>query len=335
MKTIKLWFSDFYKGFDPENNYFWSLFSDYYSIELSPSNPDFLIYSCYGNDFLKYNCVRIFYTGENLRPDFNLCDYAIGFDHMEFGDRYFRYPNFAFLEDQFLQLLKPAGMDKNRGIEKEFFCNFIYSNSMADPSRDRFFHLLNGYKKVSSPGSHLNNTSMDVGKRFSEDWMYTKLNFQSRCKFTIAFENSSSPGYTTEKLLHAYITNTVPIYWGNPEVTRDFNPESMINCHDFSSFEAVVERIKEVDQNDEVYKKILQSSPFNENSIPPHLQKEKLIKFLRNILDKNKQTALVRPLYGTTYKYENSLKILHKVNTRYGKIQPYLKFLKYWTKKFN
>ncbi len=34
--------------------------------------PDFLIYSVFGREHLNYDCVRIFYTGENVRPDFNI-----------------------------------------------------------------------------------------------------------------------------------------------------------------------------------------------------------------------------------------------------------------------
>ena len=104
MKKIKIWFTDFYEGFEPANNYFFCLLSKKYSIKLDQHNPDYLIYSCYGNEFLNYNCIRIYYTGENLVPDFNLCDYAIGFHYLELGDRYLRYPNFALLEDQFQQL---------------------------------------------------------------------------------------------------------------------------------------------------------------------------------------------------------------------------------------
>src|SRR5690606_9454891 len=170
MKTIKLWFTDFFKDFNPEDNYIYHLLSDHYIIKLTPQNPDYLIYSCYGNDFLKYDCVRIYYTGENLRPDFNLCDYAIGFDHLNFGERYLRYPNFALIEDQFLQLIKREVSEDYKAVNKDYFCNFIYANSQADPVRDQFFHLLNEYKKVSSPGKHLNNISMEVGERFSQDW---------------------------------------------------------------------------------------------------------------------------------------------------------------------
>ena len=308
MKKIKLWYSDFYKGFDPVNNYLYELLSRHYELILDKKNPDYLIYSCYGKDFLKYtNPVKIFFTGENLVPDFNLCDYGIGFNYLNFKDRYLRYPNFVLIPDQFKELLKQRSFIVEDVEKKEYFCNFIYSNSQADPARDEFFHHLNEYKKVMSPGSHLKNASMDVGGRFTEDWMYSKLEFQSQCKFSIAFENSSSPGYTTEKLMHAFITNTIPIYWGNPEVTKDFNTKSFINCHEYKTFEEVVERVKEIDQNDELALQMLNEPPFPENVIPEDLKKEKLENFLRSIFDQDKVEAYRRPRFGTTRNHEYEL----------------------------
>ena len=307
MRKIRLWYTDFYKGFDPANNYFQNLLSKHYEIILDTIEPDYLIFSCYSKEFLNYkNSVRIFYTGENLVPDFNLCDYGIGFSYLEFGDRYLRYPNFALIEAQFEQLIKPKGFSKEDLRKKEYFCNFIYSNAKADPARDHFFQLLSKYKKVVSPGSHLNNASMDIGNRYTEDWMYTKLNFQSKCKFSIAFENSSSPGYTTEKLMHTYITNSIPIYWGNPGVTRDFNPRSLINSHDFNSFEEVIERVIEIDKNEELALKYLNEPPFHQNQIPQNLKVKTLEKFLLNIFDQEPAEAYRRPKFGTILKYERS-----------------------------
>ncbi|SOC80347.1 Glycosyltransferase family 10 (fucosyltransferase) C-term [Salinimicrobium sediminis] len=307
-KPLKIWFTDFYKGFDPANNYLYELLSRHYELILDKGNPEYLIYSCYGRDFLKYkNPVKIYYTGENLIPDFNLCDYGIGFSYLEFGDRYLRYPNFALIPDQFKKLLKPRSFNIKDLEKKEYFCNFIYSNSQADLARDEFFHLLSNYKKVMSPGSHLKNASMDVGGRFTENWMYTKLNFQSKCKFTIAFENSSSAGYTTEKLMHAYITNTIPIYWGNPEVTKDFNSKSLINCHEFKTFKEVIERVKEIDQNDELALQMLNEPPLPRNEIPENLKEETLERFLKTVFDQDLEKAYRRPKFGTIRNYENEL----------------------------
>lgn len=319
MKTIKLWFTDFYDGFEPDNNFFFNHLSKDYNLVVVKENPDFLFFSCYGNDFLKYDCVKIFYTGENLRPDFNLCDYAIGFDYMEFADRYIRIPNFAFYEEQFEQLI----LDKSKmpPKEKKFFCNFIYSNSNADPTRDQFFHLLSSYKKVDSPGTHLNNIKFNVGKRFSSDWMFSKIEFQSRSKFSIAFENTTSPGYTTEKLLHAFISDTIPIYWGNPEVEKDFNPKAFINCHNYGNFQEVVDRVKQIDNDPELYNSILREPAFRQNLIPENLRKERVLSFLKSILDQDPKEALKRPAYGTTAKYEKDLKNLINLKNKVSKIK--------------
>jgi len=59
-----------------------------------------------------------------------------------------------------------------------------------------------------------------------------KINFIKNYKFTIAFENSTSPGYTTEKLWQPMLSGSVPVYWGNPEVDRMFNTRSFVNVHE-------------------------------------------------------------------------------------------------------
>ena len=157
---------------------------------------------------------------------------------------------------------------------------------------------------------------MDIGDRYSNDWMFTKLDFQSKCKFSLAFENSSAVGYTTEKIMHAYIANTIPIYWGNPEIENDFNKESFINCHNFESFDAVIDRVKEIDQNDELYESILSAPPFPENKVPEQFREENLIDFFKMIFDQDLKNARRRPSYGTTLKYETNLKSMMKVSSR-------------------
>ena len=312
MKTIKIWFTDFYKGFEPTNNYFYSLLSNMYNVQIEKNNPDYLIYSCYGSDFLNYDCIKIYYTGENLVPDFNLCDYAIGFHYFNFEDRYLRFPNFAMVIDQFNHLPAPKSQ-QIYAKSREYFCNFIYANANANPARDIFFHKLGQYKTVSSPGAHLNNIKMDIGDRFDKDWMYSKLDFQSKSKFSIAFENSSANGYTTEKIMHAFLSHTIPIYWGNPEVEKDFNPRAFINCHNFKDFDEVIARVKEIDEDDELFNSILSEPAFRENQIPEGFQEEKLTSFFRSIFDQEIKNVRKRPLFGTTLKYENDLKRLVKL----------------------
>ncbi len=87
MKEIKINFVDFWPGFDKTNNYFYNLLVQKYDVIID-ENPEVLFYSCYDNKYLKYNCIRIFYTAENVRPDFTACDFSFSFDYNDRVNHY-------------------------------------------------------------------------------------------------------------------------------------------------------------------------------------------------------------------------------------------------------
>ena len=97
MRKVELDFSDFWRGFDKYDNYFYRLLSKKFKVELS-DNPDFLIYSCYGNEHRKYSCTKIFYASENMRPDFWDCDFAFTFDFNS-SVKHYRLPLYVLYDD--------------------------------------------------------------------------------------------------------------------------------------------------------------------------------------------------------------------------------------------
>lgn len=248
-RTIKLLFTGFWHPPTEEaikENSIYKLLSKRWDITIS-SKPDFVIYSVTGFEHLRYNCVRIFYTGENFRPDFSQCDYAFSFDYPT-NERNFRLPLYR-LYSEYSDLLKPRQAQKIIGEDRKFCC-FLVSNPGAQVRID-FYNLLSKYKPVDSGGKVLNNIGYQIGPDAE------KISWLQGYKFSIAFENASYPGYTTEKLLHGLVANTVPIYWGNPLVARDFNPKTFINCHDFASFDEAVDAVIKVDQDPSLYKEYL------------------------------------------------------------------------------
>lgn len=261
-----------------------------HKIIIDNEDPEYVIYSVFGNEFLKYtNAVRIFFTGENVYPDFNLCDYAFGFAWMTLEDRYCRCPNFL-LYDEFLTLRDSSERGNiyshSVSVEDREFCNFIYSNSEAHPFRDELFKSLSSYKRVHSAGRHLNNTGFSVGHdSVGVQRTLDKIAYQTKFKFTIAAENSSTIGYTTEKLIHALAACTIPIYWGDPEVGRQFNTNRMVNCHEFSSIEQVVERIIEIDQNETIYRSMLNEPIFPGGVTPAGLRQDHISVVFNRIFD--------------------------------------------------
>jgi hypothetical protein len=64
-----------------------------------------------------------------------------------------------------------------------------------------------------------------------------KINLLKRYKFNLCFENVRYPGYITEKIFDAMIANTIPVYFGAPDIA-DFVPyEAFIDASVFSDFE--------------------------------------------------------------------------------------------------
>lgn len=298
-QVIKINFADFYQGFNKTDNFIYNLLSKYYAIEIDEVNPDYLVFSCFGQEYLKYDCIRIFYTGENVLPDFNVCDYGTGYAYLSFGDRYIRYPDFYLHSQINKRVENKSTIDE---FSKSRFCNFIYSNDKADPRRDIFFNLLNKYKKVDSAGKHLNDTSIP---ELGQGWGYDKMKFIQQYKFSIAFENSSLPGYNTEKILHAFIANTIPVYWGDPLISNTYNPEAFVNCHDYKSFEEVIDRIIELDTHPELYAKML-NQPIFSGALPAYMHEDFLFLFFANIFSQPLTEAARRSRYGYAAVYENS-----------------------------
>lgn len=312
MKKIKIKFIDFWKGFSFTENDFYRILSQKYEVEISNS-PDIIFYSVFGKENFKYDCIKIAYIAENLVPDFNNTDYAISFHEIKFGKRYLRLPFYILF--QYRKYFKLAlEIHKQECKEKKKFCNFIYSNGNADKKREEFYKLLSQYKKVDSGGRYLNNIGGPVEDKFS---------FQQQYKFSIAFENSSDIGYTTEKLIEAKAAGTIPIYWGNPEIAKEFNTKSFINCHDYNNFEEVVEEIKKIDNDNELYFKYLKEPFCFDNNILEEYDK-KLEEFLYNIVENNKKmrnnSQAVKLYASDSIKYKN---------LRENKfVKPYLKLLK-------
>lgn len=314
MKTkIKIKFVDFWSTFNEIDNDFYKILNKKYEIEIS-DEPDFLIYSVFGFENFNYNCIKIFYTGENIIPDFNNCDYAIGFHKLNFGKRYLRMPIYNFfIYKKFFKIA--LNIHKEKINKRNKFCNFIYSNGNADEKRQEFYSLLSNYKKIDSGGKYLNNIGGPVENKYE---------FQKLYKFSIAFENSSSIGYTTEKLIEAKAAGTIPIYWGDPEVAKEFNSKSFINCHEYENFEDVIKEIKKIDIDEKLYESYLKE-PFNkkENELIEEYDKN-LEEFLYSIIDnKEKMRCDCTAVRG----YASNLKkygILKK--NKY--LKPYVKLLK-------
>ena len=145
MKTIKVKFIGFWDGFSDNDNFIYNILKKYYDVQLT-DDPDYLFYSAFlpqNFNFAEYDCVRIFYSGENVSPDFNYCDYAISFDNITYNDRYIRLPLFLIYDQLADAENKHIGITEDTLAQKEEFANFVVGNSRGMQERTDIFHLLN------------------------------------------------------------------------------------------------------------------------------------------------------------------------------------------------
>ncbi|WQZ42189.1 fucosyltransferase [Helicobacter pylori] len=280
----------------------------------NPNEPSDLVF---GNPLeqarkiLSYqNTKRVFYTGENEVPNFNLFDYAIGFDELDFNDRYLRMPlYYAYLHykaeivndttspyklktDSLYTLKKPSHKFKENHPHlcalihnesdpwKRGFASFVASNPNA-PFRNAFYDALNSIEPVAGGGA-VKNTLLGYKVK-------NKNEFLSQYKFNLCFENSQGYGYVTEKILDAYFSHTIPIYWGSPSVAKDFNPKSFVNVHDFKNFDEAIDHVRYLHTHQNAYLDMLYENPLNtidgKAGFYQDLSFEKILDFFKNILE--------------------------------------------------
>jgi hypothetical protein len=271
-KKIKINFTDFWGGFDKTDNYFYNLLKEEFDVEIS-NNPDYLFFSLFGNQHQQFNCKKIFYTGENIAPPLGYCDWSFSFDYLD-DERNYRLPHYL-LYDGYYELQRKKVIDGKMSNRK--FCNFVASNGNCQ-ERNNFVTELSKYKKVDSGGRWMNNIGYAVDD---------KRKFQSDYKFSIAFENNAyrpqHPGYTTEKIMEPMTVNSIPLYWGNPIIYREFNIKSFVNFYDFGSQKDMIDYIIELDKNDDKYLDTLNQPWFVDYNIPENNKIENIKSFLYKI----------------------------------------------------
>ena len=206
-KVIILYSVDF---FNPEYHKEWLIIrlGEKFSIKYNKENPDYLLYNNFGNEHLdiKYkNSIKIAIISENRIPDLREADYAIGFFHINYLDRFFKYP---ILTDYYNMSEIKSIREKvlNMPIRKKFCAAVISNWKSGYMFRLNFINELSKYKKVDLGGKYNNNVGGAV---------INKIDFLSNYKFSIAMENSEGDGYTSEKIFQSYISGTIPIYYGN------------------------------------------------------------------------------------------------------------------------
>ena len=181
-------------------------------------------------------------------PDLNLADYIIGHYHIIYLDRYFKYSIFLWINLNDVDKKREEIL--NNPVRKKF-CAGVISNCKAE-FRLNFIKKLSEYKIVDIAGKCKNNINNVITN---------KIEFLSNYKFSIAMENSDGDGYLSEKIADSFLAGTIPIYYGDYLLDEFINPKSYILIKGEKDIEKKIEYIKKIDNDDNLYEKIIREKP--------------------------------------------------------------------------
>lgn len=226
--------------------------------------PDVILFTFFGKEHQIHvkngsRAKLVFYTGENVRPPIGKIPLCISFDHVNNvpSELHRRLPLWVFNKEVHevirMHEARLRGDVDSSVCKREGFCAWVASNPNMHNAKVRlqFVQALSAkYKLVACGGEVLNNVGGPVKD---------KLAFIKGYRFHICFENATHPGYCTEKLLHAFAAGCVPIYWGDPHVSKqgrklsDFNPDALISAHDFEGPDQLIQHIQRVDSDPDLF----------------------------------------------------------------------------------
>jgi hypothetical protein len=203
--------------------------------------------------------LSIWYTGENRRPPVDGYDLTLSFDLDTYGGTNTYLPllyvrSEAFGPDAetegFGLLGLPAPIEAlhlPRAMEtasRPKFACMILSNQ--EPTRMRMARALSEVGQVDLFGPA-------VGKRLAN-----KALVACDYRYMICFENAFAPGYVTEKPLDAWILGCVPL-WAGLDSAQILNPNAVWNLLDFTSMEAMVDAVAQLEDRPELINEITES----------------------------------------------------------------------------
>ena len=251
---MKIAFCDFWPRHQDDNNYFLHaarmLMPDVEIVH--PKDCDVLFFSCFGAQNEQYrNCKRVFYNSESY-PN-SLFDADFYLSHEYNSENNARFPHWMMVIDWFgvqtytnpTWLTPPSWFDEETrnplatNVFDRKFMAAVYTNRTRN--REEAVQILSmRFSRVDVYGR--------PHKLQLEDTNLAKHNVIKDYKFYLAFENGIHDGYVTEKLFHARVANTLPIYWGTKDVGMDFNTNGFIHFdddYDDMLFPAIEELLRE------------------------------------------------------------------------------------------
>lgn len=306
-------------------NYIKFILSKKYNIIIDPINPDIIIQSDLNyneNQIDTYtgqlptkhhqsdeNKKFVYISGEVA--DFNQPlllhnnQWALGYNKFE-HERYLRQPSgvldvWTLFDESRLVDSPHSWLTKKRNFDliskrNIGFCSITQASN--NEFRGQVFDKLSEYKEVTSSGPWRQNLHGNdaLNKYQWQNSIYNgridgltyreKIGFFEKYKFNISIHYTNTDYILQEKIYHAFFSGAIPIFFGNKYILEEgFNPESFINLHNFTDLNDFLALVKEIDNNESLYRQYIETPIFVDNKLPEYYDFDYTLSFLEKIVE--------------------------------------------------
>jgi hypothetical protein len=343
---MKLLFNNFF--YDQDLSPFLYLFRLVFNEPIEIGNledSELLIESIFGNDTFLYKKKWLYsfcFIGESDRrvPIFTqnniFKDYSCVLKGEINNNNIVNFPLFVFYNYCYKFVYEYKNKPLITTIPPKDVC-VIISNADSE-GRNIFLSHLEGRVNIDYAGNYKNNVQKIEASHCTKEF----VDFVSQYKIIISMENSKNKDYITEKILHGFSANTIPVYWGSDNIASYFNEERFVNVKSFNTKDMVeaIEKIVFLINNPRTYLETVNKCIYKDDHVP--LTITNISYHIQNLLQ-IKNTQVKRFITFGNELYYNSVRRICKeaqnlrvFNEIYGFSDKYLKNEKdFWLKHGN
>ena len=124
---------------------------------------------------------------------------------------------------------------------KRFEVSFLYSVGLGSdmPGYQLRKEIWDSRRELPSILNYFSST-LRPPKESDKTWPYKTKDKLFESMFSLIIENTSEENYFTEKIIDAFQTYTIPIYWGCPNIDQYFDMDGILYMNNFKDLEKIL-----------------------------------------------------------------------------------------------
>ena len=315
-KTIKVYFHGFWPGFFEKTNpvhidFFKNLLEDIFESNIilgAKEDSDILFETVFEKSIIEDRTwkFKFLFSGESRISD-NYEKYDVVLCSKKNKKNIVNVPLFipylySNYSIEYLENFHKISKQENK-------CHIPITSIISNPNcndRNILLQILMSKFPVANFGNIMNNTGQKIPYQYNtKDF----TNFIKQFSFIFACENSVDETYITEKVFHGLLSNSIPIYYGSPNITDYINKDRILIIEKLEekNIQKLINKIDYLSKNKDAYTSMIKQPIFTNGTL--FRKREHIIKDIKRVLFQKNGISNIYCLCNKEYEPERFKRI--------------------------